>query len=491
MFEDRKKWKEKAESLKPKLFEREIVAQGDYSKKSLMTKDRLVIDFENHYVGYVELRLSSKGSHPDAPALLKIKFCENEREIKEDSSDYEGWISKGWIQEEWIHVDVLPAELKLPRRYACRFVVIEVIDISTKFQLIVDRVAIREVTSADEQMLPAFQGTDMDRRIYDVAIRTLRNCMQDVFEDGPKRDRRLWLGDLRLQALTNYETFQNNDLVKRCLYLFAACTDERGRIPSCLFTEPEIEGDDTYNFDYTLFFISVLKDYVLATRDYETLKDLYPVALRQWEISMEFFDERDCALDSNKLGWCFVDWNLELNKQFCAQAIYIYCLRDLIVLAEKMNDSVVASIEKEISKKVQAARKYFYDNENHVFFSGERKQQSMANQIWGVLANIFDEKENRLILQVIRKNNKLLPLVTPYARHCYIEALLMVGDKNAAHEELISYWGKMVDLGADTYWELFNPNNIEESPYGSTVVNSYCHAWSCSPAYYLNKFREL
>ena len=27
--------------------------------------------------------------------------------------------------------------------------------------------------------------------------------MQDVFEDGPKRDRRLWLGDLRLEALAN------------------------------------------------------------------------------------------------------------------------------------------------------------------------------------------------------------------------------------------------------------------------------------------------
>lgn len=29
------------------------------------------------------------------------------------------------------------------------------------------------------------------------------DCMQSVFEDGPKRDRRLWLGDLRLQALAS------------------------------------------------------------------------------------------------------------------------------------------------------------------------------------------------------------------------------------------------------------------------------------------------
>ena len=30
------------------------------------------------------------------------------------------------------------------------------------------------------------------------------------------------MGDLRLQALANYETYQMNDMVKGCLYLFAA-----------------------------------------------------------------------------------------------------------------------------------------------------------------------------------------------------------------------------------------------------------------------------
>ena len=45
--------------------------------------------------------------------------------------------------------------------------------------------------------------------------------MQTVFEDEPKRDRRLWLGDLRLEALANYETYRNFDIVKRSLYLLA------------------------------------------------------------------------------------------------------------------------------------------------------------------------------------------------------------------------------------------------------------------------------
>lgn len=61
------------------------------------------------------------------------------------------------------------------------------------------------------------------KAIYDVSVKTLLDCMQTVFEDGPKRDRRLWLGDLRLQALANYYTFNDLSLVKRCLYLLAEC----------------------------------------------------------------------------------------------------------------------------------------------------------------------------------------------------------------------------------------------------------------------------
>ncbi len=78
--------------------------------------------------------------------------------------------------------------------------------------------------------------------------------MQDVFEDGPKRDRRMWLGDLRLRARANYYTFKNYDLAKRCMYIFAGLLFNEGKLSACVFTEPEMEPDDTYLLDYALFF---------------------------------------------------------------------------------------------------------------------------------------------------------------------------------------------------------------------------------------------
>lgn len=170
------------------------------------------------------LKLNSVGSPQDSPAFFRLKFGEIAKEMTEDSKDYDGWISRGWIQEEFIHIDVLPAELKLPRRYAFRYMEIEAIDTSLKWQMVVEDVYCTSVSSVRmEDVKPVESDDEIIRKLDRVSLRTLHNCMQSVFEDGPKRDRRLWLGDLRLQALANYETFHNMDLVND------ACTCLQGR----------------------------------------------------------------------------------------------------------------------------------------------------------------------------------------------------------------------------------------------------------------------
>ena len=47
--------------------------------------------------------------------------------------------------------------------------------------------------------------------------------------------------------------------------------------------------------------------------------------------------------------------------------------------------------------------------------------------------------------------------LTPYAYHHVIEALLHVGEKELALSQMRTYWGGMTALGADTFWEAFDP----------------------------------
>ena len=241
MFEEKKtEWLRIAESLKPTLRRETVRPISGIPDHALMENESIILDFGNHFVGYFTLKLSSQGSHPDAPVWLAVKFCENALELNETLDGYAGWISKSWVQQEQVHIDVLPAVFPFPRRYAFRYVKIDILALSSKYQLVIEDASAEVTTSADDSVPVPLISDEKDIAIDRAALRTLRNCMQDFFEDGPKRDRRLWLGDLRLQALTNSVTFHNYDLVKRCLYLFAATADKEGRIAACLFTEPKV-----------------------------------------------------------------------------------------------------------------------------------------------------------------------------------------------------------------------------------------------------------
>lgn len=458
--------------------------------RALRPGDSVCLDFQNHWVGHLTLRFGSAGSHPDAPAWIRIRFAERPCELLEDAENYRGWISRGWIQQEEAHIDVLPATLTLPRRYAFRYVQIEVLDVSAKYSLTLKDAWCDATTSADDAALAPLPGKDAELATLDaIACRTLRECMQTVFEDGPKRDRRLWLGDLRLQALANYETYRNYDLVRACLYLFAGTADGDGRVSACLFLEPEIEADDTQMFDYSLFFAAALRDYLRATGDERTARALWPTALRQIELAQAEFDERGIVRDRDQLGWCFVDWNLSLNKQASAQGIYLYCLRSAIELAQALGeDAALPFLRGEWAKKRTAALRWLWDAGSRLFVSGAPRQLSMASQVWMVLGGTLEGSDAAELLARAARLPNIVGMVTPYMYHNYVDALLAAGQRLEALAVLRSYWGGMASEGSDTFWELYNPDNPGESPYGGTIVNSYCHAWSCAPAYFLRKF---
>ncbi len=474
-----------AKALKPKLHKR-IVRSG-LSDMSMTQGDQIVLDFSEHLVGFVTLSFETVGSHPDAPAWLDLQLAEREQELSERVEDYHGWVSASWVQQERIHLDTFPCTVRLPRRYAFRYLKISVLGISSKFRLVVSGASCEAVSSADDtRLLPYRSKDDKLLQLDRIACRTLHDCMQDVFEDGPKRDRRLWLGDLRLQALANAETYRQFDLVKRCLYLFAGSTLADGRISAAIFTEPEIEADDTVMFDYSLLFVPTLLDYYESTEDRDTLTALWPSAKKQIAIAQTSFGQNGIVQDSDRLGWCFVDWNLALNKQASAQGIYLYCLNAAKKIASILEDQASGqAYAKDYETKRNAAIRELYDFEKGVFVSGTDRQVSIASQVWMILGGVSNDAD---LLARASRMHDAIGMVTPYLYHHYVQALIETGEHVQALDVLRTYWGGMAKQGADTFWELYNPENPNESPYGGTIVLSYCHAWSCAPAYFLRKY---
>lgn len=463
----------------------------DLTKRSLKSNDNFTIDFGNHQVGYINLSISPQGSHPDAPLRLKLKFGEMPCEIGEPFENYNGWLSKSWLQEEIITIDVLPCKITLPRRYAFRYLHVDIIATSQKYSVQFKQISVTTVTSADIRKILPLPNTLNDTELTNidrVSIKTLHDCMQSVFEDGPKRDRRLWIGDLRLQALANYYTFKNYDLVKRCLYFFAALPEKDGKVGANVFLEPEPEVDDTVLYDYSLFFVSILYDYYFETKDIYTLVDLWSIAMLQINLALQRIDERGIVRDDNS-WWSFIDWNDNLNKQTPSQGVLIYVMKQAKVLADiLMDEKSLRFLDMNISFISQASIKYLYDSEQGFFISGEQKQVSFASQVWMVLAQVFNSEGNGQLIDNLFKNPPKIRMVTPYMYHHLIEALIISDRKKMALNIMKGYWGKMISYGADCFFEIFNPNNEFESPYGSILINSYCHAWSCTPTYFIRKY---
>ena len=448
--------------------------------------ENLCLDFGRHLVGYLTLSLSYTGSHPDAPAFLKLKFAETLSELSENSDNYDGWLSSSWIQEEYVHIDILPAKLVLPRRYAFRYLKITMMDTSPKYKLTVKHAECMTESSADWNGVNLLKTGDfLLNRIYEVSLLTLANCMQDVFEDGPKRDRRMWTGDLRLQALTNYVSFKNYDLVKRCLYLFGGSRFPDGRVSAAIFIKPTVEADDTYLFDYSLFYAVILEEYLQETDDEEALNDLYDVAMQQLEYALRLCD-RDNIISRDTAKDAFIDWNDDLDKHACAQAVLIYALRYARRLARRRNDLSQASwlMQREDALK-KAAMMRFWDEEKSLFVSNG--QVSAASQVWMVLADVPSPEQAKGIMTKVASMENL-GMTTPYMHHYYIMALLRAGLKDAATQHIKDYWGGMLMAGADTFWECWDGHDAARSPYGGSVVNSYCHAWSCTPAYIIERY---
>ncbi len=91
-------------------------------------------------------------------------------------------------------------------------------------------------------------------------------------------------------------------------------------------------------------------------------------------------------------------------------------------------------------------------------------------------------------IQTALLSKAVQPVGTPYMAGFENIALSGLG----AVEEMISrvknYWGGMLERGATTFWEAYDPDaadNDSYSFYGRPFGKSLCHAWSAGPAAFL------
>lgn len=467
----------------------------DYYSSSINEMPDVMVDFGCHMTGYFTFRLNTVRGVQDAPIRLRFTFGEVPSEMAVPFDPFPGTLSRAWMQDEVITLYTIGEEVTIPRRISGRYMRIEVLGYPLGGVYSVQDMYMTAVSSADKLRVEPL-GEDvpeMIRKINDVSVETLRECMQTVFEDGPKRDRRLWVGDLYLESLANRHSFRNFDLVKRCLYLFAGLTGDGGCIVPNIFEHPEPHCYESMHLlPYSLLFNSTLLEYLKDTQDYETAEDLWCVAVRQIEDALTFIDKDFLYNPDLRSSWIFFDWREGLDVTAPMQAAMIFALNQTYELAQMLGKEAEVKEWKTIEKNMmKAAGKHMYDKGRGVVVSGSDRQVSVLSQAWMTKAGVLDAKEAQRALRTAMADESSVKPGTPYATHYVVDAMLLCGMNEEAKAYMIDYWGGMVNRGADTFWEAYDPNDDYISPYNFHPLNSYCHAWSCTPVYFIYTYPEI
>ncbi len=463
--------------------------------RSFKDVESVTVDFGRHMTGYFSFSTRILARCQDAPVRIRFTFGELPAELNTPYDPWPGTLSRAWMQEEVLNITNIGDTVELPRRMACRYVKIELLGASSDFDFALDGLSFRAVSSAIGDVdVPVKNVSETVRRIHDVSVETLRECMQTVFEDGPKRDRRLWSGDLYLQSLANRYTFRNFDLTKRCLYLFAGLSSDDGEIISNIFEYPRPHPQvGSYCLSYSLLWNSTLLEYLLDTHDYDTARDLWPLAVRQVERALDCVDSGYMFNpDLKPEGWFFFDWRDGLDVNTAMQAAIIFGIQQTTELAGLLGKSDEVRAWQPVAKKMkEVSRKRLYDSGTGLFVSGPDRQISVLSQTWMIKAGVLDKKEARKAIMAALENESTVMPGTPYSMHYLVDAMILADMPDSARDLLISYWGGMVDKGADTFWESYDPDDDFISAYGFFPVNSACHAWSCTPVYFIHKYPEI
>ena len=474
----------KADENLPEILHEQVAPQISF--KALFSGDEIVIDLENHYVGYFSFKMWYVDEYIDAPVTLNIRFCETKAELEEDYSVYRGWLCRSWLQDDTVKID-FPGVYSMPRRYAARYVKIRVLDTPKKLSL--SEFVFDAVTSANiENLIPAEISDSELNAIDRVALNTLKNCMQRVFEDGPKRDRRLWIGDLRLEALANYYTFGGTSLVRRCLYLFAAASkNPLGFIPGYVYENPVYVSGTWHIVDYNMMYVNALCDYYEHIGDENTFRDLYPFARSLMDAARAAvsFD----GLVNVPIDDIFIDWCEGLQKRTALQGVYLYTLENWVRTLKKLGYDEAEEEARLLLELREKSRRLLYDEQSCKFVNEtDSYQYSVHATAWMVLGGVVTGDEaKKVMLYVIAAPDSIKPF-TPYMHHYTVDALFKAGLVSEAEAYIRRIWGGMVKLGADTFFEAYVPGDPDFSPYDDKKVNSMCHAWSCTATYFIRKY---
>jgi hypothetical protein len=433
-------------------------------------KASILLDYGRELHGGLQLVMGFGSDR--RPSLVRIRFGESVGEASSQTLNTEWKV--GFATDDHAKRDII---MEIPRdgsieigNTGFRFVRIDLLENNRT-------IAIREARAIlrfrDIPYTGSFKSNDEKlNRIWMTAAYTVHLNMQEYLWDGIKRDRLVWLGDMHPEVMTVKNVFGNNPVVPQSLDL--AC--QMYPLPGWM------NGMSAYSFWYLI----IHKEWYYHHGDLAFLqkhKD-YIVGLIDCIITHIGED------GSETFGRKFLDWPSSPNQEGVEsgyRALLAWALKDAAELCKILN-------------RPESAKKCEWGIE-HI-----NKQIKPANGLKqaAALMAIAGTMDARKACDDVVSAGGAKGFSTFYGYYM-LEAQAKAGQQQTALDIIRQYWGKMIDLGATTFWEDFdldwaqNVTGIDELPvegkkdihgdFGAYCYpgfrHSLCHGWSSGPASWL------
>lgn len=325
---------------------------------------------------------------------------------------------------------------------------------------------------------------DQVNKIWDISKYTFELNTREFFIDGIKRDRWVWSGDAYQSFLMNYYLWFDSKEVTRTLAAL------RGKDP--------VTSHVNTIMDYTFYWFLGIYDYYLYTGDISFIKAYYPRMQSMMDYCLGRRNQ-DGMLEGLSGDWVYIDWApLEKKGEVSfEQLLFCRSLETMKLCADLMGDASGSSKYNQLSTDLRSKMlPYFWNDKDGAFVHNRVNGQQVDKvtrytNMFAIFFNYLDADKMASVKKNVLMNDNVQKITTPYMRFYELEALCAMGEQKYVMKEMKDYWGGMLNAGATSFWEKYDPSESgvqHYAMYGRPFGKSLCHAWGASPIYLLGKY---
>ena len=430
----------------------------ELSEKKIKLSQEEVFDFGFITTTYLKIKCSGKGK-------LKLLYAERyQKEGSENRAD-----KSGRIEGDFDIIDIDGEFVYEPYWYRCfRFLKIE-----TEGSVKIGEAYAYETGYPVKIKEDHDFSDEIDNKLWEISLRTLKRCMQDTFIDCPYYEQLQYAMDTYLQSLYAYQVTVDDRLQRRAIRDFALSVNADGltqsRTPSAL---------KQFIPSFALFYIMMVLEHFERFGEKQLLTENMPSILSVVNWYIKHSNENGMVEKSEY--WHFIDW----TKGFKAgvppyeegttlgieSLMFCYVLRRLGNAVKNTEFSGLADVFLKRAGRIQEyADSRYYSEEVGAYALTETKAAFCQHmQIWAVLSGIaVDERARNIML----KSFEFKEAQVSFAFSWFLFRALEKTNLYFLREDMLNRLRKLP------------ANNCTTVPETPDNPRSECHGWSAVVLY--------